>query len=89
MIGGREWSRREWFEDLDRSGLPPIVLVSVLSATRQVLLCSITWGKRPAFAFLVREKKPTPPDAIPRSDARGIFSVEEPFRLTYLLLSRP
>ncbi len=40
---------------LNASGMPQVVLVEVKSADRNALLCSITWGKRPAYAWLVRE----------------------------------
>ena len=89
VIGGREWERREFLEDLDTSGLPPIVLVSVMSATRRVILCSITWGKRPAFAFLVREKAGQRSETGGQRESAGPLSLEDPFLLTYLLLSRP
>lgn len=73
--GGRDWSRREFVEKLNQGGLPPVLLVRVVSAFRDVIFCQVTWGERPAYAWLLREA--------PQAER------EIAFRLGYLLFSRP
>ena len=52
--GGRSWTRAEFLESIEREGLPPVVLVDVVSAFREVLFLRMTWGKRPVYAWLLR-----------------------------------
>lgn len=53
--GGRTWNRIEWLEEVGREGIPAVVLVEVVSAFREVLFVRLTWGKRPAYAWLLPE----------------------------------
>lgn len=81
-VGGRSWDRREFLEELEKKGIPTAVPVTILSASPRVILCSVAWGERPAFAFLVREQ-------LPGQEESRISASVPPFRLAYLLLSRP
>jgi hypothetical protein len=78
--GGRDWDREEFLGDLAKTGLPRMVLTRVVSGYRSVIFCEVTWGERPAFAWLVRERAEAdePPSEEPR-----------PFRLAFLVLSEP
>ncbi|HHI79054.1 MAG TPA: zf-HC2 domain-containing protein [Planctomycetes bacterium] len=73
--GGRSFDRGEFLGSLYQKGIPPVVLVQVKAATRDTLLCQLAWGKRPAFAFLLKV-----PDSQP-----GHLR----YRLAYLMLSKP
>lgn len=57
--GGRNRNRAEWIEASLRDGIPPVVLVEVVAAYREVVFARITWGDRPTLAWLLR----TPDDA--------------------------
>ncbi len=84
LPGGRAWSRAEWLEEWAKQPLPEAVLVSVDHADRRAILCTITWGKRPALAFLLRRGMEPPEGVRP-----GPGETFEPFVLAYLLFAKP
>jgi hypothetical protein len=86
--GGRDWDRNEFLAKMLAEGMPKVVLVRVHSAFRQVMLCTVTWGERPAFGWLLRDPLG---EVTPGEDAGGADRgpVDAPFRLAYLLFSRP
>lgn len=69
--GGRNWNRAEWIEALLRDGAPPVVLVEVVSAYREVLFVRLTWGDRPAFAWLLRSEESEESSADSESSAES------------------
>ena len=54
--GGKDWDREAFLGELHRNGLPRVVLVEVVAAYRMVNFVRITWGDRPAFAWLLRKE---------------------------------
>lgn len=75
--GGRSWNRIEWLEAVGREDLPAVVLVEVVSAFREVVFVRLTWGDRPAYAWLLPE-----PEASESSTTRR-------FVLSFLLFAEP
>ncbi|MCA8969929.1 MAG: zf-HC2 domain-containing protein [Planctomycetes bacterium] len=75
--GGRSWNRMEWLEAVGREGMSPVILVEVVAAYRDVIFARITWGKRPAFAWL-----------LPIEDAGAAGPVQR-FVLAFLLFAEP
>lgn len=67
--GGRTWNRMEWLEALGRDGLPATVLVEVVAAYRDVIFARVTWGPRPAFAWLLPIE-----DADPKAERRFVLA---------------
>jgi hypothetical protein len=72
--GGRSYDRGEYLGTLYQKGIPPVVLVQVKATTRDTLLCTLAWGKRPAYGFLLKDSKAE----------KG----ELQYRLAYLMLSK-
>ncbi len=73
--GGRSYDSAEFLGTLYQKGIPPVVLVQVKATTRDTLLCTLAWGKRPAYGFLLKDPKAQ----------KGQLQ----YRLAYLMLSKP
>ncbi len=73
--GGRSFDRGEFLGTLYQQGIPPVVLVQVKATTRDTLLCTLAWGKRPAYGFLLKDPKAQ----------KGQLQ----YHLAYLMLSKP
>ena len=54
--GGKDWDREAFLGELHANGLPRVVLVEVVAAYRDVNFVRVTWGDRPAFAWLLRKE---------------------------------